>query len=243
MTTVTWLGHATVLVELGGVRLLTDPVLRSRVVHLRRQGPAPGSPGLIDAVLVSHLHYDHLDLPSLRMLPSKPRLVCPSGAGDFLARAGFPGAQELSPGESAEIGGVRVEATPAEHDGTRRPGGPVARPLGFRLRGEHSVYFAGDTDLFDGMADLGPVDVALLPVAGWSPKLGPGHLDAGRAARAAALVRPRVAVPIHWGTLHPRTRARCGWFTDPPREFAAQVAELAPEVDVRLLSPGESLEL
>jgi L-ascorbate metabolism protein UlaG (beta-lactamase superfamily) len=243
MTRLTWLGHATVLVELGGVRLLTDPVLRSRVVHLRRQGPAPGPLGRIDAVLVSHLHYDHLDLPSLRMLPSKPRLVCPSGAGDFLARAGFPGAEEVSPGDSVEIGAVRVEATPAEHDGTRRPGGPVARPVGFRLWGEHSVYFAGDTDLFDGMADLGPVDVALLPVAGWSPKLGPGHMDAERAARAVALLRPHVAVPIHWGTLHPRTRARGSWFTDPPREFAAQVAELAPEVDVRLLSPGESLEL
>jgi L-ascorbate metabolism protein UlaG (beta-lactamase superfamily) len=243
MSRLTWLGHATVLVELGGVRLLTDPVLRSRVAHLRREGPAPGSPGPLDAVLVSHLHYDHLDLPSLRMLDSVPRLVCPSGAGDFLARAGLPGAEELSPGESAEIGAVRVEATPARHDGTRRPGGPVARPVGFRLSGEHSVYFAGDTDLFDGMADLGPVDVALLPVAGWSPKLGPGHLDAGRAARAAALVRPRVAVPIHWGTLHPRTRGRGGWFTDPPREFAAQVAEIAPEVDVRVLSPGESLEL
>jgi L-ascorbate metabolism protein UlaG (beta-lactamase superfamily) len=217
MTRVTWLGHATVLVELGGVRLLTDPVLRSRVAHLRRHGPAPAPPRRIDAVLVSHLHYDHLDLPSLRMVEPRPRVVCPVGASDFLARAGFREADELAPGESAEVGEVRVEATPADHDGTRRPGGPVANPIGFRLRGEHSVYFAGDTDLFDGMEDLGPVDVALLPVAGWSPKLGPGHMDAERAARAAALLRPRVAVPIHWGTLHPRTRARGGWFTDPPR--------------------------
>jgi L-ascorbate metabolism protein UlaG (beta-lactamase superfamily) len=93
------------------------------------------------------------------------------------------------------------------------------------------------------MADLGPVDVALLPVAGYSPKLGPGHLDARRAAQAAALIEPRVAVPIHWGTFHPLTQARGPWFTDPPAEFAAQVAELAPAVDVRVLSPGESLEL
>jgi L-ascorbate metabolism protein UlaG (beta-lactamase superfamily) len=194
-------------------------------------------------VLVSHLHYDHLDLPSLRMLEPRPRLVCPAGAGDFLAGAGFRGTDELSPGDWAEVGGVRVEATPAEHDATRRPGGPVAAPIGFVLRAAHSIYFAGDTDLFDAMAELGPIDVALLPVAGWSPKLGPGHMNAERAARAAALLRPRVAVPIHWGTLHPRTRARGDWFTDPPREFAAQVAELAPDVEVRLLSPGESLEL
>jgi len=243
MTRLTWLGHATVLIEVGGLRLLTDPVLRSRVAHLRRHGAAPATPDRIDAVLVSHLHYDHLDLPSLRMLAPRPRLVCPRGARDFLAGAGLPGADELAAGDRAQLGGVRLEATPADHDGTRRPGGPVAPAIGFLVRGERSVYFAGDTDLFPEMAELGPVDVALLPVAGWSPKLGPGHLDAGRAARAAALLRPRIAVPIHWGTLHPVTRGRGAWFTDPPGDFAAQVAELAPEVEVRVLSPGESLEL
>ena len=71
------------------------------------------------------------------------------------------------------------------------------------------MYFAGDTDLFDEMAELAPVDVALLPVAGWGPRLGPGHMNAERAARAAALLRPLVAIPIHWGTFHP-TYARRG---------------------------------
>jgi L-ascorbate metabolism protein UlaG (beta-lactamase superfamily) len=93
------------------------------------------------------------------------------------------------------------------------------------------------------MAGLGPIDVALLPVAGYSPKLGPGHLDAHRAAQAAALIRPRVAVPIHWGSFHPLTQARGRWFTEPPERFAAYARELAPEVDVRVLSPGGSLAL
>jgi L-ascorbate metabolism protein UlaG (beta-lactamase superfamily) len=235
----TWLGHATVLVELGAARLLTDPVLRSRVIHLRRHGAAPGPQGDIDAVLLSHLHYDHLDLPSLRMLDAGSRLVCPWGAGDFLARAGLPGAEELLPGEWLEVGAVRVEATPAEHDGTRRPRGPVARPVGFVLRGERSIYFAGDTDLFEGMSALaGTLDLALLPVAGWGPKLGPGHLDPLRAAQALRLLRPRIAVPIHWGTLslfHRRTSA------EPPEAFRRHGTELAPHVDVRVLEPGAAL--
>jgi L-ascorbate metabolism protein UlaG (beta-lactamase superfamily) len=239
----TWLGHSTVLVELGGERLLTDPALRGRVFHLRRHGDAPGPLEPIDAVLLSHLHFDHLDLPSLRMLEPQPRLVCPTGSGAFLARAGFPDPIELLPGESVTLGGVRVTATPAEHGGHRRPGAPVVRPLGFVLSGERSIYFAGDTDLFDEMAELGPVDMALLPVAGYSPKLGPGHLDAQRAAQAAALIRPRVAVPIHWGTFHSLTQARGEWFTRPPAEFAARVAELAPDVDVRVLAPGEAVDL
>jgi L-ascorbate metabolism protein UlaG (beta-lactamase superfamily) len=168
-------------------------------------------------------------------------VICPTGAGALLARAGFPDVDELLPGEAVELGELRVEATPALHGGSRRPRGPVARPLGFVARGERSVYFAGDTDLFAEMADIGPVDVALLPVAGYSPKLGPGHLDATRAAEAAALIHAKVAVPIHWGTFRPITQPRGPWFTDPPASFAAQAAELG--VEVRVLAPGESLEL
>ena len=103
-----------------------------------------------------------------------------------------------------------------------------------------SVYFAGDTDLFPEMARLAPVDVALLPVAGWGPSLGPGHLDAARAAQAAALLQPRIAIPIHWGTLHRLLARRGDWFSGPGAEFAAQVAAVAPEVEVRVLRPAES---
>jgi L-ascorbate metabolism protein UlaG (beta-lactamase superfamily) len=229
-----------VLIEHGGVRILTDPVLRTRVAYLRRHGEAPEAPANIDAVLISHLHHDHLDRPSLRRLPGRPRVLGPRGAKHLLRRDGFA-VDELRPRDRADVSGVPVEAVPAVHGSSRLwRAGPSGDPLGFVVGTAPSVYFAGDTDLFPEMEDLAPLDVALLPVAGWGPNLGPGHMDAKVAARAVELIRPRVAIPIHWGTLYTRLARRGEWFTSPPAEFAAQVAAVAPESEVRVLMPGES---
>ena len=222
------------------MRLLTDPVLRSRVAYLRRHGPAPEVPAGIDAVLISHLHHDHLDVPSLRLLADGPRVIAPRGAGPMLRRAGFE-AEELRTGDWAEVNGLRIEAVRAVHAGGRWPlGGVSGEPLGFVIAGPPSVYFAGDTDLYEEMGELAPLDLALVPIAGWGPRLGPGHMDAARAAQAVALLRPRVVVPIHWGTLHPAMTRRGEWFSSPWEGFAAQAAELAPDSEVRVLRPGES---
>jgi L-ascorbate metabolism protein UlaG (beta-lactamase superfamily) len=203
----------------------------------------PGAPARLDAVLLSHLHYDHLDVPSLRLLAPDVRVLAPAGAGGLLRGAGLEHVEELVPGQVTDVRGIPVEARPAAHNDRRRPLGARARPIGFVVRGRPSVYFSGDTGLFAGMSDIAPVDVALLPVAGWAPKLGPGHLDAEGAARAVELIRPATAVPIHWGTLHPRGRRRGAWFDRPPHEFAALVAELAPDVVVRILEPGTGFDL
>ncbi len=247
---VTWVGHATVLVELGGVRLLTDPVLRDRVAHLRRRGPRPAAAARhgLGSVLISHLHLDHLDLPSLRSLGTGTRLVVPRGAGRLLRRAGFHAVEEIGVGESLEIGRVTVTAAPAAHDGRRGPWGDRAQALGYLVEGGgRRVYFAGDTDLFPEMAAFARprVDLALLPVWGWGPTLGAGHLDPTRAADAAALVRPRIAVPIHWGTFFPVTlhRFRPRALADPPHAFARAAAAAAPGVRVEVLRPGGSLAL
>jgi len=245
----TFVGHSTVLVELGGVRLLTDPVLRDRLLHLRRHASSPATEVAerIDAVLISHLHGDHLDMPSLRAVGRSVPLIVPRGAGPWLRRSGFDRVEELAPGETARVGDVEVAAVPAHHQPRRwSVAGRKAQPIGFELRGGRRVYFAGDTDLFPEMDEMaGTIDVALLPVWGWGIALGAGHLDPRRAAEAVARIRPGIAVPIHWGTLFPIGRARKHGhlLRDPPREFAAHVAELAPEVDVRLLEPGESLTL
>ncbi len=108
-----------------------------------------------------------------------------------------------------------------------------------------SVYFAGDTDVFDGMAALAPVDVALLPIWGWGPSLGPGHMDPARAAEAVELIRPEIVVPIHWGTLYPRAleRLRPAPLRRPPEQFAEALRSRGSEADLRVLPPGASLDL
>ncbi len=245
---IVFLGHATVLIELGGVRILTDPVLGRRVAHLRRHAPPvdDAATAAIDAVLISHFHYDHLDLASLRRLGRQLPLLVPAGAGEWLRRRHFDSVVEMSAGDVHSVGALAIGAVAAEHDGHRFPGGPRADTLGYLVRGGHSVYFAGDTALFDGMTTLAAgLDVALLPVAGWGRTLGPGHMDPLQAARACALLRPRLAIPIHWGTLAPialRRRER-GWLSDPPRLFCEHVARLAPGVEALTLAPGEQVML
>ena len=244
---ITWLGHATVLVETGGERLLTDPVLRGRVAHLRRHGPVPGvGPDDVDAVLVSHLHHDHLDTPSLRALRTVPRAVVAPGAGELVRAALDSDVVELAPGEGLDLDGVRITATAAEHDGGRLTPRGVIRgtAVGFLVEaGSTRIYFAGDTGAFPRMEELAPVDVALLPVWGWGATVGPGHLDPEQAAAAAATLHARVAIPIHWGTFLPAgfRHRHAALLTGPGAAFAEAAARLAPGTGVELLSPGDSV--
>ena len=246
-TDITWLGHSTVLIELDGTTLITDPVLRDRIGPLARIAPSGGvaPPAGVDGVLLSHLHADHVDLPSLRLLPAAATVVAPAAAAGWLERHGIADVRGLRRGGALELGGVRVEALEAVHDRRRRPLGPAADPLGYLIRGSRSVYFPGDTDLFEAMRELrGAVDVALLPVWGWGRRLGPGHLDPERAARAAELIAPRIAIPIHWGTFAPRWPG--GRMPDPQapaHEFARRVRARTDAVEVRVLRPGARLEL
>jgi L-ascorbate metabolism protein UlaG (beta-lactamase superfamily) len=248
MDRLTFIGHATALLRLGDARVLTDPVFSGFVGPLRRQARRP-QPELVaeaDLVLISHQHYDHLDLRSLRRIPPDVPLVVPSGVARLATEAGAREVHELSAGESIALGSVTVHATPALHDGRRLPWGAPVEALGYVVETpSRRVYFAGDTDIFDGMSRLGPLDLALLPVWGWGPRLGEGHLDPGRAARALSMLQPRFAVPIHWGTYCPPgfARLRPGFLSEPPLEFERLAAELAPHVRVRVLQPGSGLAL
>lgn len=247
-----YLGHSTVRLELAGTVVLTDPVLTGSVGPLRRVHRTPARADWADAdlVLLSHLHGDHLHLPSLRQL--RARIVVPRGAGTWLRARGVRDVCELAPGERLDHGSLQVTGVEARHSGhrwgPRSTRGPQAVAMGHVVEGGGvRVYAAGDTDLFDGMAGLPTPDVALLPVWGWGPTLGPGHLDPVRAAEAVRRIRPTVAVPVHWGTLALagllRTARMRRLLVEPPREFAAAVAATATPTDVLITEPGEPVEL
>ena len=256
-----FLGHSTVRVELAGRTVLTDPLLTASVGPLRRMVPVP-DPALwadVDVVLLSHLHADHLHLRSLRMLPTGTRFVVPRGAGSWLRRHGFRRVDELAAGETLADGALRITAVHAEHSGhrwgPRFTGGPDASAVGHLLEGGGStVYVSGDTALHDGMQLLAErsLDVAVLPVWGWGADLGPGHLDPAGAAEAVARLRPRIAVPVHWGTLAPAGTTRLPTplgarmrrlLVEPPLTFAREVAARGLATQVVVARPGEPVPL
>lgn len=241
-----WLGHSTVVVELDGTRLLTDPLLRKQVFHLRRAAPLEREDlGGIDAILISHVHYDHLDLPSLKTFPLDTPVCVPIGVGRLLRRRGFPCTVEMAAGDEVSFGSVTVRAVRAEHL-SRRVLGWRSEALGYVMEGERSVYFTGDTGLFSAMAEVASQpDVALLPIWGWGPFLGPSHLDPQRASQALALIQPKMAVPIHWGTYYVPglVRSRPASLKAPAHTFVQAAAINAPAVKVRILPVGGALSL
>lgn len=242
---ITWWGHATMLVE-DGARVLTDPVMTAPFRYLRRRAGVDPDPKSMrpDVVVISHLHGDHLHLPSLRRLPWGTLVVVPRGAGQLLAHLQLT-VQEVEVGDRVNAAGVRLTVVPAKHDGGRSRVSRVhGIAVGYIIEGAARTYFAGDTGRFDAMAELGPLDVALLPVAGWGPTLGrgDGHLDAKQAAEVLTWLRPKVAVPMHYGTFWPRF---LWWyrpirFEPPGEEFAERAKTVAPDVDVRVLPPATS---
>ena len=241
----TYVGHGSVLLELDGMKVLVDPVLRRWLGPLLRRGPLPDAHLTEDVslVLITHLHIDHLDLPSLRRVGGEPEIVIPAHGVRLLERRGHANVHGLRAGETWSAGPISVTATPAFHSGKRHPVAKEGEALGYIVRGSQTTYVAGDTGFFEGLAQLGPgLDVACLPIDGWGVTLPDDHLNPLTAARALTLLRPRIAVPIHWGTYFAPslTVVRPGRPAGPPAAFARYAAHLAPEVEVRTLQPGDA---
>ena len=237
-----FIGHATVLIDFGDVRVLTDPFLGHRLGPLERQGPCRNRrPG-------GCRRRGDLARASRPLRPgvvaragSGPVVVVPRGLGRSVHRATGGEVVELSVGEQTAIGALTITAVPARH--WVSPGAPRGQPIGYVLEDGARVYFAGDTGPFPGMADLvAAADVALLPVWTWGPHLGPGHLGPRAAAEVLAEAGPTVAVPIHWGTLYPTVSTTSGDDRSKSRAIDSPrtLPSVAPKTDVRVLRPGES---
>jgi L-ascorbate metabolism protein UlaG (beta-lactamase superfamily) len=224
----TWWGHASTTVEIAGTRVATDPLLSDRLLHLRRYAARPAARAFeADVVLISHLHHDHLHLPSLRRFGREVPILVPRGGESLLRSVGGDRVLPVEPGDILEVAGVRVTVLPATHDGGRGRHTKVAGPaLGFRGDGgDRSFWFPGDTELRDDMATVGHVDLALVPIGGWGPTLEDGHMDPLDGAAAVLSAGASVAVPVHWGTFWPvglRRVARANHerlFTTPGQRF------------------------
>lgn len=244
----TWLGHASVVIEMGGVRVVTDPALTARLAHLRRHHRVDAHTlSVPDVILISHVHMDHLHVPSLRMFGNDVLMIVPSGAAGFLRRRGFRRVLETAAGRTTQIGGLTIETVPAMHSGQRGPHSRIAvDAVGYVLRAvEGSVYFPGDTDLFPELASLEDIDIALFPIGGWGETVGEGHLDPETAMRATELVQPGLVVPIHWGTYSPVRlgRGEPGWLRDPAHRFESVITAAGERQRLRVLDPGDSMDL
>ena len=244
---IAWLGHSTVMLEIDGVRLLTDPLLRRHAWMLRRRFPKP-DPDLWrdpDAVLISHLHHDHAEVASLKMLPRVPVLTADENAV-WLRDKGVSGTALDDGWEGVGNGTVEVRLTKAIHRHRPMPHRPN-EANGHLVRGsEMSAWLVGDTSLYPEMAEIPDLlgrrlDVIAVPIAGWGPRLSPGHLGPAEAVQACVMSGARWALPVHWGTLHPPMPTLFGadWMDRPYHQFVELLGREAPDCRLVDLMPGE----
>ena len=250
----TWLGHSTVLLELEGKRFLTDPHWGPRSSPFRWLGPKRWyeSPlplaevPSIDAVLISHDHYDHLDHTTLRRISTwDTRFIVPLGVGGHLRRWGVPPERitEVDWWDEVEVDGIRIAAVPARHaSGRRLTTRDRTLWAGYALIGaQHRVYFSGDTGLFDAMATIGarygPFDLTMIEVGQYNRAWPDWHLGPEQAVLAHLMVRGNTLLPIHWGLFR---LAPHGW-TEPIERVLVRAADVG--VDVATPRPGQSIEV
>jgi L-ascorbate metabolism protein UlaG (beta-lactamase superfamily) len=244
---VTFLGHASTLISMNGMNILTDPHLGRHIFFfLWRKGKRPPSikslPPL-DLLLLSHGHYDHLDLPTLRKLPRRIPAIAAPGLETILRWARRERVVTLDEWESRNFGGIKITAVPAEHFLGRPPLFPASKYQGYVVEGDATVYFAGDTAIFDGLSEIGlkwDIDVALLPIGAYSPpSFRRHHMSPEDAIEAARMLRAKAVVPIHWGAF----KLSLEPMSEPIPRLRRAAEEAGRSSTLKILNPGESISL
>ena len=246
-----WIGHSSVIVDLDGYRVLTDPMWSERCSPFESIGPKRFHPppialadvGRVDAVVISHDHYDHLDMQTIQTLaPRGVMFFVPLGIGAHLERWGVPLAQirEMDWGERAQLRGLTIAALPARHYSGRLFAHDETQWASWALLGPaHRVYFSGDTGMFPGLHDigasLGPFDLTLIKIGAYGETWPDIHLDPEQAVEANLAVKGRLMLPIHWGTFN---LAYHDWFEPPERLMKAG----AGRIDFVIPRPGEVVD-
>lgn len=242
-----FLGHASVLISMNGLNILTDPHLGRHIFFfLWRQSRIPTTARNlppIDLVLVSHGHYDHLDLPTLWKLPSKIPAIAPPGLKTVLKWGRRKRIISLSEWQSHRLDGVKVTAVPAEHFLGRPPFFPASKYQGYIVEGDATVYFAGDSAIFDGMSEIGwkwDIDVALLPIGAYSPpSFRRHHMSPEDAIEAGRMLRTKAIIPIHWGAF----KLSLEPMAEPVPRLKRAAQEAGCSSMVKILSPGEAISI
>ena len=259
-TDVTWIGHASLLFRHGGISVLTDPVFYERASPFRFSGPkrvvpaayTPESLPHVDIIVISHAHYDHLDMPSLRRLAVEQpeiRVIVPLGLAHYVRRAGFTDVTEIDWWQSDQRDGVDVTATPVRHWASRTPF-DRNRTLwaGFMItfRDGYRFYFAGDTgysaDFTATRERLGAPDFAAIPIGAYEPRdfMRESHCTPEEAVQIFRDLDAGSAVAVHWGTF----KLTLEPLAEPPVRLRAALAEAGiAERRFRALTHGERWNL
>jgi N-acyl-phosphatidylethanolamine-hydrolysing phospholipase D len=253
--TATWIGHSTFLVQLDGVNILTDPHWSERASPLRFAGPRRMiAPGLrfedlppIQAVVISHDHYDHLDEETVRRIArthAQAVFVVPLGLREFLADLGITRVVELDWWESTLVAGLTFVCTPAQHSSGRALTDQNRRLwASWAILGTKRLFFAGDTGYFPELKDigdrLGPFQLAAVPIGGYSsfPTRHPNHVNPEEAVQLFADVGGELLVPMHWATFDMNIEP----FAEPPRRLLREAQRRALEERIKILAPGQTL--
>jgi L-ascorbate metabolism protein UlaG (beta-lactamase superfamily) len=244
-TYITFLGHSSALISVGNTHILTDPNLSRRIARVisRKSKPPTEAAALppIDLVLISHGHYDHLDLPTLKKLPGRPTIVVPPGIERLLRRIAKKCIVTLLPWEEYREKEVAVTAVPAKHFAGRHPLYPHTGYQGYVIQGSAVIYFAGDTGFFEGFDEIAKrwkIDAALLPVGAYEPPpFRRNHMSPEDAVKAARILQTKLLVPIHWGTF----KLSLEPLGEPIPRLLNAAGRAGIGESVRVLKPGESI--